>query len=99
MDAAAELHGDHDVTDVPSIVRGSVLLGLFEAVIVLLLSLASRLLAGPLETVVLAVLFPGNDAVVAGVGRWSSLVHRLLIRAGHRPWDRAACHSPVRSRS
>jgi hypothetical protein len=56
MDAAAELHGDHDVTDVPSIVRGSVLLGLFEAVIVLLLSLASRLLAGPLETVVLAVL-------------------------------------------
>jgi hypothetical protein len=56
MDAAAELHGDHDVTDVPSIVRGSVLLGLFEAVIVLLLSLASRLLAGPLETVILAVL-------------------------------------------
>ena len=56
MDSAAELHGDYDVTDVPSIVRGSVLLGLFEAVVVLLLSLASRFLAGPLETVVLAVL-------------------------------------------
>jgi hypothetical protein len=56
MDSAAELHGDHDVTDVPSIVRGAVLLGLFEAVVVLLLSLASRLLAGPVETVVLAVL-------------------------------------------
>lgn len=37
--------------------------------------------------------------VVAGIGRWSCLVHRLPIRAGHRPWDRAACHSPVRSRS
>jgi hypothetical protein len=56
MDSAAELHGDYDQTDVPSIVRGSVLLGLFEAVVVLLISLASRFLAGPLETVVLAVL-------------------------------------------
>jgi hypothetical protein len=56
MDSAAELHGDHDLTDVPSIVRGAVLLGLFETVAVLLISLASRFLAGPLETVVLAVL-------------------------------------------
>jgi hypothetical protein len=56
MDSAAELHGDHDVTDVPSIVRGAVLLGLLESVIVLLFSLASRFLAGPLETVVLAIL-------------------------------------------
>jgi hypothetical protein len=56
MDSAAELHGEYDLTDVPSIVRGSVLLGLFEAVVVLLISLASRFLAGPLETVVLAVL-------------------------------------------
>ncbi len=56
MDSAAELHGDFDVTDVPSIVRGAVLLGLFEAVMVLLFSLASRFLAGPLETAVLAVL-------------------------------------------
>jgi hypothetical protein len=56
MDSAAELHGDHDLTDVPSIVRGAVLLGLFETVAVLLISLAFRLLAGPLETVVVAVL-------------------------------------------
>jgi hypothetical protein len=56
MDSAAELHGDHDVTDVPSIVRGAVLLGLFESAIVLLFSLASRFLAGPVETVVLAML-------------------------------------------
>ncbi|HEX2218033.1 MAG TPA: hypothetical protein VHG35_04470 [Gemmatimonadales bacterium] len=56
MDSAAELRGEHDVTDVPSIVRGAVLLGLFESVVVLLFSLASRYLAGPLETVVLALL-------------------------------------------
>ncbi|HJR50653.1 MAG TPA: hypothetical protein VJ794_06070 [Gemmatimonadales bacterium] len=56
MDSAAELHGDHDLTEVPSIVRGAVLLGLFETVAVLLISLAFRFLAGPVETVVLAVL-------------------------------------------
>ena len=56
MDSAAELHRDHDVTDVPSIVRGAVLLGLFEAVVVLLVSLASRFLSGPLESVALAIL-------------------------------------------
>ena len=56
MDSAAELHGDHDLTEVPFIVRGAVLLGLFEAVAVLIISLASRFLAGPVETVVLAVL-------------------------------------------
>ncbi len=56
MASAAELQRDHDVTDVPSIVRGAVLLGLFEAIMVLLLSLASRYLAGPVELVVLAVL-------------------------------------------
>jgi hypothetical protein len=56
MASAAELHGDHDLTDVPSIARGAVLLGLFETVAVLLISLASRFLAGPVETVVLAVL-------------------------------------------
>jgi hypothetical protein len=64
MDSAAELHGDHDVTDVPSIVRGAVLLGLFESVIVLLFSLASRFLSGPLETVVLAILLLGGLAPV-----------------------------------
>jgi hypothetical protein len=56
MDSAAELHRDHDVTDVPWIVRGAVLLGLFEAVVVLLVSFASRFLSGPIETVALAIL-------------------------------------------
>jgi hypothetical protein len=56
MASAAQLQRDHDVTDVPSIVRGSILLGLFESVAVLLISLASRFLSGPLETVALVLL-------------------------------------------
>jgi hypothetical protein len=56
MHSAAELRGDHDVTDVPFIVRGAVLLGLLEAAIVLLFSLATRFLSGPLETVALVLL-------------------------------------------
>jgi hypothetical protein len=72
MDSAAELHGDFDVTDVPSIVRGAVLLGLFESVVVLLFSLASRYLAGPLETVVLAlVLLVGLAPATLLPGIWT----------------------------
>ena len=72
MDSAAELHGDYDLTDVPSIVRGAVLLGLFESVAVLLISLASRLLAGPLETIVLAaVLVIGLAPVTLLPGIWT----------------------------
>ncbi|MGH7580932.1 MAG: hypothetical protein ACREM9_12210 [Gemmatimonadales bacterium] len=56
MASAAELQRDHDVTDVPFIVRGAVLLGLFEAVVVLLFSFATRFLSGPLETVAVALL-------------------------------------------
>src|SRR6188472_898422 len=43
MQSAAEARGDHDVTDVPSVVAGAIKLGLFESVIVLLFSLGSRL--------------------------------------------------------
>jgi hypothetical protein len=72
MDSAAELHGDHDVTDVPSIVRGAVLLGLFESVMVLLLSMASRFLSGPLETAVLAaLLLLGVAPVMLLPGLWT----------------------------
>jgi len=56
MTSAAGLQRDHDVTDVPFIVRGAVLLGLFEAVVVLLFSVATRFLSGPLETVAVALL-------------------------------------------
>ena len=39
MQSAADVRGEYDLTDVPSIVAGSIRLGLFESVIVLLFSL------------------------------------------------------------
>jgi 4-hydroxybenzoate polyprenyltransferase len=56
MHSAAEVRGEYDLTDVPAIVAGAVRLGLFEAVVVLLFSLASRFLDGPVETIVLALI-------------------------------------------
>jgi hypothetical protein len=71
MTTAAELHGEHDITAVPAIVVGSVKLGLLESVLVLLFSLASRLLAGPLETIVCAIiLLVGVSAVMLLPGLW-----------------------------
>jgi hypothetical protein len=71
MTTAAELHGEHDITAVPAIVVGSVKLGLLESVLVLLFSLASRLLAGPLETIVCAIiLLVGVAAVTLLPGLW-----------------------------
>jgi len=72
MTSAAELRGDHDVTDVPSIVRGSVVLGLLEAGVVLLFSLVNRLLDGPVETMLLAIiLLAGAAAVTLLPGTWT----------------------------
>jgi hypothetical protein len=72
MHPAVDLQGDYDTTDIPSIVRGATLLGLLEAVFVLLLSLTSRHLEGPLETILLAVLLiPGLAAVTLLPGTWT----------------------------
>ena len=72
MHSAVDVPGDFDQTDVPSIVRGSVLLGLFESVVVLLFSLGSRFLAPPVETVVLAViLLVGLAGVTLLPGLWT----------------------------
>lgn len=72
MTSAAELQRDHDLTAVPSIVAGSVRLGLLEAVLVLLFSVASRLLSGPLETAVCGlILLIGLAAVVILPGLWT----------------------------
>lgn len=73
MHPAVELHATQDVTDVPSIVRGAVKLGLIESVGVLLFSLASRLLpSGPIETIVLAlILLAGLAAVMLLPGLWT----------------------------
>jgi hypothetical protein len=71
MTTAAELQGEHDITAVPAIVVGSVKLGLLESVLVLLSSLAFRLLAGPLETIVCAIiLLAGVSAVTLLPGLW-----------------------------
>ena len=73
MHSAVDLRADHDLTNVPSIVRGAVKLGLLKAVVVLLFSLASRFLpAGPIETIVLAlILLAGLAAVSLLPGLWT----------------------------
>jgi hypothetical protein len=71
MTSTAEPQGEYDATAIPSIVLGSIKLGLIEAVLVLLFSLASRFLSGILETVVCAViLLIGLAAVTMLPGLW-----------------------------
>jgi hypothetical protein len=73
MHPAVELRGESDLTNIPAIVRGSVKLGLFEAVIVLVISLVSHLLPnGPLQTVILGViLLIGLAGVILLPGLWT----------------------------
>jgi hypothetical protein len=73
MHPAVELRADHDLTSVPALVQGSVKLGLLEAVIVLVISLISRLLPlGLLQTALLAAaLVIGLAAVSLLPGLWT----------------------------
>lgn len=73
MHSAAELRADYDLTDVPAVVRGAVKLGLLESLIVLVISLASRLLPlGLLQTVLLgAALLVGLGCVTLLPGLWT----------------------------
>jgi hypothetical protein len=73
MHSAVELRADHDLTDVPAIVRGAVKLGLLESVLVLVISLVSRFLPnGVLQTVVLGVIvLAGLFAVTFLPGLWT----------------------------
>jgi len=73
MHPAVELRADHDLTSVPALVQGSVKLGLLEAVIVLVISLISRLLPlGLLQTALLAAaLVVGLAAVTLLPGLWT----------------------------
>jgi hypothetical protein len=71
MTSMAEPNSEYDATAVPSIVLGSIKLGLIEAVLVLLFSLASRFLSGVLETIVCAIiLMIGLAAVTMLPGLW-----------------------------
>jgi hypothetical protein len=67
MATAVEFRGDVDRTDIPHIVRSSIQLGLLESVFVVLMSLASRFLRGPVETVALAILLVVGLALVCGL--------------------------------
>jgi hypothetical protein len=73
MHPAVELRGEHDLTDIPAIVRGAVKLGLLEAVIVLVISLVSHLLPnGPLQTVILGlIVLAGLAGVTLLPGLWT----------------------------
>jgi hypothetical protein len=73
MHPAVELRGDYDLTDIPAIVRGAVKLGLLEAVVVLVMSLVSRLLPnGGLQTILLGlILLVALAAVTLLPGLWT----------------------------
>ena len=72
MTSTADVRGHEDVTDVPSIVAGSIRLGLLEALLVLVFSLASRFLDGVLETIVCAlIVIIGLAAVTMLPGLWT----------------------------
>lgn len=72
MSSAVDVRSDYDLTDVPSIVRHSIKLGLLESIAVLLFSLASRFLAGPVETIVCGlILLAGVAAVTILPGLWT----------------------------
>ena len=72
MASTAELKGEYDVTHVPMIVQGAVMLGLLESILVLLFSLASRYLAGVVETVVCGIILAAGLAAVTMLpGLWT----------------------------
>ncbi|MGN6393620.1 MAG: hypothetical protein ACTHM9_15440 [Gemmatimonadales bacterium] len=73
MHPAVELRTDHDLTDIPAIVGGSVRLGLIESLIVLLVSIVSHLLPnGALQTVLLAlIVLAGLACVIMLPGIWT----------------------------
>ena len=68
----AEVKGEYDLTRVPMIVQGAVKLGLLEAIVVLLFSLASRFLGGVAEVAVCGIiLIAGLAAVTFLPGLWT----------------------------
>lgn len=72
MTSTAQTKGEHDLTSVPAIVQGSIKLGLLESIFVLLFSLASRFLEGPVEVVLGGVILVlGLAAVTILPGLWT----------------------------
>jgi hypothetical protein len=72
MGSAVELPGDYDLTAVPRIVRGAVILGAIESVVVVLMSLITRLTGGVVEAVIGGiVLIAGLTLVTTLPGTWT----------------------------
>jgi hypothetical protein len=72
MSSPAQAHAGYDLTDAAGVFRSSLKLGLLESAAVLLLGLASRFLAGSIETAVQAfLLVTGLLMVTALPGRWT----------------------------
>ena len=72
MTSTAELRDGYDATDVPSVVAGSIKLGLIETLLVLVFSLASRFLDGVIETIVCAlIVILGLSVVTMLPGLWT----------------------------
>ena len=65
MTSATHATDAYDLTDLPSITLGAMKLGLLEAAVVLLFSLAMRGLRGVAETVVLGLILAVGLAAVA----------------------------------
>lgn len=72
MSTMVQAHPGADQTDIPFIARASVKLAIIESVFVLVIALASRMLAGTVETVVLALLITAGVLVVTLLpGLWT----------------------------
>jgi hypothetical protein len=72
MGTAVESRGEFDVTALRHVLSKAVLLGLFEALIVVLMSFITRFTAPPIETILGAiVLLLGRSVVVVMPGLWT----------------------------
>ncbi|HJP56038.1 MAG TPA: hypothetical protein VJ847_03330 [Gemmatimonadales bacterium] len=72
MHAAVELPGEYDLTEVPRVVRGAVILGAIESVVVVLMAIITRLTGGVVEAVVGGiVLLAGLTLVTTLPGLWT----------------------------
>ena len=72
MTSATLATPDHDYTDVPNVLRGGLQLGILQSAAVALYAIGSRMLSGPMETVVLALtLVAGVSATIALPGLWT----------------------------
>jgi hypothetical protein len=72
MHAAVELPGEYDLTAVPRIVRGAVILGAIESIVVVLMAIITRLTGGVVEAVLGGiVLLAGLTLVTTLPGVWT----------------------------